>query len=147
MRITNAKATFDYTIVERYEAGIVLTGQEVKSLRTGHANLDGSFVRVMDMEAFLIGAQIYPYAFARIENYDPQRTRKLLLHKREILKLKQKMDAGGLTLVPLSWYTTGYNVKLEIGLAKGKKQYEKREIIKKREDKRFLERQFRGKIK
>lgn len=147
MKIVNSKATFDYTILERYEAGIVLSGHEVKSLRTGHAKLDGSFVRIMGNEAYLIGAHIYPYSFARVDNYDPARSRKLLLHKREILKLKHKMDADGLTLVPLAWYTTGYKVKMEIGLAKGKKEYEKREIIKKREDKRSLERAFRGKIK
>src|SRR5689334_3119649 len=128
MKITNSKAFFDYAISDRFEAGIVLTGPEVKSLRGGHAKLDGAFVRIIGSEAYLISAHIYPYASARLENYDPQRTRKLLLHKREILKMKQKMDAGGLTIVPLSWYTTGYNVKLEIGLGKGKKQFEKRDI-------------------
>jgi SsrA-binding protein len=147
MNITNKKAFVDYVIQDRVEAGIVLAGHEVKSLRGGHAKLEGSFVRIIGSEAYLVGAQIYPYAFARVEQYDPARTRKLLLHKREILALKQKMDAGGLTLVPLSWYTTGYKVKLEIGLAKGKKQYEKREVIKRRDMKKELERRFRGKVK
>ncbi|MCX8008917.1 MAG: SsrA-binding protein SmpB [Patescibacteria group bacterium] len=147
MNIQNTKALLEYTIQETLEAGIVLSGQEVKSLRGGHGNLDGSFVKIIGSEAYLMGAQIYPYSFARVEGYDPRRTRKLLLHKKEILRLKQKLDAGGLTIVPLRWYTIGQNIKLEIGIAKGKKQYEKRDILKKRDIQRELERQFRGKVK
>jgi SsrA-binding protein len=147
MEIRNRKAGFDYEIVESFEAGVNLLGAEVKSLRGGRATLDGSYVRAMGSEVYLIGAQISPYPFARPEGYDPKRTRKLLLHKREILKLKHRTEADGLTLVPLSWYTKGPRIKLCVALARGKKQFEKRDKIKKREDKRSLERMFRGKVK
>jgi len=150
MKIANAKAHFDYTILERFEAGVSLFGSEVKSLRLGHASLDGSYVKVVGNEIMLLNAHIYPYAFATAEGgssmLDSKRSRKLLLHKREILKIRQKVAADGLTLIPVFWYTKGHRVKLEIALARGKKQYEKREIIKKREDKRNLERDFRGKM-
>lgn len=151
MKIINRKAQFDYDILDRFEAGVVLIGSEVKSLRGGHAKLEGSFVRLIGNEAFLVNGQIYPYEFARPpaggENYDPRRTRKLLLHKKEIISLQSKIDGSNLTLIPLSWYTTGSLVKLEIGVAKGKKQHEKREKIRKSDQKRELERDFRGKIK
>jgi len=147
MKIVNKKASFDYTILDRFEAGIVLSGQEVKSIRGGHGKLEGAFVRLMGTEAFLVNAQIFPYAFARTEGYDPKRTRKLLLHRKELISLASKLQAGKLTLVPLSWYTTGHRVKLEIGLARGKKQYQKREKIRKEDLKRELERDFRGKVK
>lgn len=147
MKIFNKKATFDFEILDRFEAGVVLTGPEVKSLRGGHGKLEGAFVRIIGSEAYLVNAHIYPYEFARIENYDPKRTRKLLLHKKEIVSLKSKIEGSNLTLVPLSWYTTGHRMKLEVGLAKGKKQYEKREKIRKSDQKRELERDFRGKVK
>ena len=98
-------------------------------------------------EIFLVGAQIFPYQYARPEGYDPARTRKLLVHKREIVSLKSKIDGANLTLIPLSWYTKGPLVKLEVGLARGKKQYEKREVKKRADVKRELETEFRGKIK
>ena len=147
MKIVNKKAFFDYDILDRFESGIVLTGPEVKSLRGGHGKLEGSFVRIIGSEAHLVNGQIYPYEFARVENYDPRRTRKILLHKREIISLKSKIEGSNLTLVPLSWYTTGSHVKLEVGLAKGKKQYEKREKLRREDQKRELERDFRGKVK
>lgn len=147
MKIVNKKATFDYDILDRFEAGIVLSGQEVKSLRGGHGKLEGAFVRLLGSEAVLVNAQIYPYAFARIEGYDPKRTRKLLLHRKELVSLAAKLQAGKLTLIPLSWYTTGQRVKLEVGLARGKKQYQKREKIRREDQKRELEREFRGKVK
>ncbi len=147
MKIVNRKATYDYDITDRIEAGAVLTGQEVKSLKDGHGKLEGAFVRLMGGEAFLVNAEIYPYAFARQEHYDPKRTRKLLLHKKELISLASKMDTGHLTLVPLSWYTTGHRLKLEIGLAKGKRQYEKREKKRREQQKRELEREFRGKVR
>lgn len=147
MKIINKKAAFDYSIIDRYEAGVALMGSEVKSLRDGRATLDGSFVKLIGTEAYLIGGHIFPYPFSRQENYDPKRTRKLLLHKKELIKLKHRIDADGLTLIPVSWYTKGPRIKLEIALAKGKKQYEKREIIKKRDDKRNIQRLFRGKDK
>lgn len=147
MKIVNHKAFFDYEILDRFEAGIHLVGSEVKSLRNGQATLDGSYVKVIGSEIYLVGAQIFPYIYARPEGYDPARTRKLLLHKKEIVSLKGKLDGANLTLVPLSWYTKGSLVKLEVGLARGKKQYEKREAKKREDQKRELEVEFRGKIK
>lgn len=147
MKIVNSKALFDYNILDRFEAGIHLTGSEVKSIRGGHAKLEGSFVRIIGSEAYLVGAEIYPYQFARLENYDAKRTRKLLLHKKEIISLKSKLDGSKLTAVPLSWYTHGPRIKLEIGLARGKRQYEKREAKKREDIKRDLEQEYRGKVK
>lgn len=147
MKIVNRKAFFDYEIVDRFEVGIHLLGSEVKSLKGGHAKLDGSYVRVLGSEIYLVGAQIFPYIYARPEGYDPARTRKLLLHKKEIVSLKARLDGANLTLVPLSWYTKGSLVKLEVGLARGKKQYEKREAKKREDMKRELETEFRGKVK
>lgn len=147
MRIFNKKATHEYSIVERFEAGVTLTGAEVKSVKGGHAQLEGAFVRIVGSEAYLINAQIYPYTYARPENYDPKRTRKLLLHKAELIRLKSKTEGSNLTLIPLSWYTKNSLVKLEVGLARGKKQYEKRESKRREDQKRDLERQYRGKVK
>lgn len=147
MKITNRKATYDYTILDRFEAGIHLLGSEVKSLKGGHASLEGAFVRLIGSEAYLVNAQIFPYLYARPEGYDPKRTRKLLLHKKELISLKSKLDGANLTLVPLFWYTKGPLVKLEVGLARGKKQYEKREAKKREDMKRELESEFRGKLK
>ncbi len=147
MKIVNKKAYFDYTILDRFEAGINLMGAEVKSLKGGHASLDGSFVRLIGSEAYLVNAQIFPYPYARLEHYDPKRTRKLLLHKKEITSLKSKTEGSHLTLVPLFWYTKGPLIKLEIGLARGKKQYEKREAKRREDQKRELEREYRGKVK
>lgn len=146
MKIINKKAYHEYSITDRFEAGVKLSGAEVKSLKTGHASLDGAFVRVMGSEAYLVNAQIFPYVYARVEGYDPKRTRKLLLHKKETISLKSKLEGSNLTLVPLFWYNKGPLVKLEIGLARGKKQYEKREAKKLEDQKRELEREFRGKI-
>lgn len=147
MRIFNKKATYEYTITERFEAGVALTGAEVKSIKGGHAELTGSFVRIIGSEAYLVNAQIYPYIYARPEGYDPKRTRKLLLHKAELIRLKSKLEGANLTLIPLSWYTKGPLVKLEIGLARGKKQYEKRESKRREDQRRELERDYRGKVK
>lgn len=147
MKILNHRALYDYTVLDRFEAGVHLTGPEVKSLRGGHAKLDGAFVRIMGSEAYLVNAHISPYPFARIENYDPKRSRKLLLHKKEIVSLKGKIEGANLTLVPLSWYTKGSLVKLEISLARGKKQYEKRDVKRKQDQLRELEQDYRGKVK
>ena len=147
MKITNRKAMFDYTILDRIEAGVHLTGAEVKSLRGGHASLEGAFVRLVGAEAYLVNAQIFPYLHASPQGYDPKRTRKLLLHKRELIALKSKTDGANLTLVPLSWYTKGPLFKLEVGLARGKKQHEKREAKRREDQKRELEVEFRGKVK
>ncbi|MCX6791487.1 MAG: SsrA-binding protein SmpB [Candidatus Gottesmanbacteria bacterium] len=147
MKIFNKKATFEYEILERLEAGVNLTGAEVKSIKGGHAQLTGAFVRIIGSEAYLVNAQIFPYIYARPEGYDPKRTRKLLLHKTELIRLKSKLEGANLTLVPLSWYTKGPRVKLEVGLARGKKEYEKREVKRKEDQRRELERDYRGKVK
>ncbi len=147
MKIVHKRALFDYTISERLEAGIQLTGAEVKSLAGGHASLEGSFVRIMGTEAYLVNAQIFPYIYARPEGYDPKRTRKLLVHKKQLLSLKSKIEGANLTLVPISLYNKGPKFKLEIGIGRGKKQFEKREKKRKEDQKRELERDFRGKIK
>ena len=148
MRINNPKAKFDYNILDTIEAGVQLTGAEVKSIRSGHATLDGSFVKVVGNELYLVNAQIFPYKYARPQGYDPQRSRKLLLHRQEIISLKGKMSgSGNLTLIPLNWYTKGPLIKLSIGLARGKKQFEKRESKKRQDIKRELEREYRGKVK
>jgi SsrA-binding protein len=142
MKIINKRAGFEYEIIEKFEAGINLFGSEVKAIRLGHADLSGSHVRINGMEAYLINAKIFPYKYARPENYDETRTRKLLLHRKEILALKHKMDGAGLTIVPLSLYTTTRLIKLEVALAKGKKQFEKKAAIKKRDLNRDLEQNF-----
>ncbi len=130
----NKRANFDYEILENFEAGIVLSGQEVKSTKTGHISLVGSYVIIRDTEAWLVGAHISPYKMAgHLPGYDPTRSRKLLLHKKELLSLVGKIKQKGLTLVPLKVYTKKGKIKLEFGLARGKKKYEKRESIKKRE--------------
>ena len=147
MKIFNKKATFEYEILERIEAGVVLSGAEVKSVKGGHAQLTGAFVRIIGSEAYLVNAQIYPYTYARPEGYDPKRTRKLLLHKAELIRLKTKLEGANLTLIPLSWYTKGPLVKLEVGLARGKKQHEKREAKRREDQRRELERDYRGKVK
>lgn len=147
MKITNRSAYHDYTILEHFEAGIKLTGPEVKSVKGNRVSLTGSFVRLIGNEAYLVNAQIQPYIFARIEGYDPRRTRKLLLSKKEIIALKGKIEGANLTLVPLSLYTNHGLVKVEVGLAQGKKQYEKREKLKKETLKRELERYFRAKVR
>jgi SsrA-binding protein len=142
MKITNKRAFFDYQILEKFEAGINLIGAEVKAVRLGHADLSGSHVRIMGNEAYLINAKIFPYQYSRPENYDEQRTRKLLLHKKEIIALKSKTDGQNLTLVPLSMYTTKSFIKVEIALGKGKKQFDKKESIKKKDIQREVEQEL-----
>jgi SsrA-binding protein len=142
MKITNKRAFFDYQILEKFEAGINLFGAEVKAIRLGHADLSGAHVRIMGNEAYLINAKIFPYKYSRPENYDEQRTRKLLLHKKEIIALKSKTDGQNLALVPLSIYTTKSFIKVEIALGKGKKQYDKKEAIKKKDIQREVEQEM-----
>lgn len=140
----NRKAFHDYSIEERVEAGIMLKGTEVKSLRDGKANLKDSYVLVKDSGVFLLNCHISPYAHGNIMNHDPQRTRKLLLHKKEIAKLQDKAAQKGYSLIPLKIYFKAAHAKVEIGLARGKKQYEKRETIKKREADREIERAMKS---
>jgi SsrA-binding protein len=142
MKIFNKRAKFDYDLQDHFEAGINLNGAEVKAVRLGHADLTGSHVRITGSEAYLINAQIFPYQYARPENYDERRTRKLLLHKAEIVSLKSKMDGQNLTIVPISLYNTRNLIKLELALGKGKKQYEKKEAKKRKDLDRELERDY-----
>ncbi|MCX7857952.1 MAG: SsrA-binding protein SmpB [Deltaproteobacteria bacterium] len=135
---TNRKARHDYEIVETYETGIVLKGTEVKALREGRANLKDSYAKIKDGEIFLMNAHISPYSFGNLNNHDPERERKLLMHKREIIRLLGKVKERGYTLVPLSMYFDRNNrVKVELALAKGKSKYDKRESIKRRDEKRI----------
>lgn len=141
----NKKAWHDYFIEEKFEAGIVLHGTEVKSLRLGKCNLKESFIRVQNGEAFIYNMHISPYEKGNIFNKDPLRTRKLLLHKREINKLLGAVTIQGYTIVPLKVYLKGSLVKLEIGIAKGKKLYDKRQDIAKKDQRREAEKQFKVK--
>ena len=141
---TNKRARFDYAITDKYEAGLVLTGQEVKSVKTGHISLKGSFVTMKGSEFYLTNASISPYRFAgELPNYDPTRSRKLLLKKSEIKTLLGKSRSAGLTLVPIRVYTKKRLIKLEFGVGRGKKKFDKRDDIKKRESKRRLKRIMR----
>ncbi len=135
----NKKAYHDYHVLETFEAGIVLKGTEVKSVKQGRINLKDSYAKIKDGEAFLINAHISPYKHGNVYNHDPTRTRKLLLHRKEIDKLFGKIKEKGLTLVPLKVYIKNGLVKVELGLCKGKKEYDKREDIKRRD----LERELR----
>lgn len=139
----NRKAFHDYFIEDTLEAGIVLLGTEVKSLRDGKANLKDSYVLIKDAEAFLLNCHISPYSHGNISNHDPLRTRKLLIHKNQIIKLRGRLIQKGYSLIPLKIYFRGAFAKVEIGVAKGKKLYEKREKIKEKEVKRELERAIR----
>ncbi len=137
---TNRKAYHDYFIEETIEAGMSLQGTEVKSLRQGLANLTDSYAIIKNNEMFLFNATISPYPFGNIMNHEPLRTRKLLLHKEEIRKLVSKISQKGFTLIPLKIYFVRGKAKVLIGLAKGKKAYDKRETIKEKESKREVER-------
>ena len=136
----NSKAFHDYFIEDRYETGIELAGTEVKSIRQGNVNLKDSFCIIKDGEMSVLGMHISPYEKGNIFNKDPRRTRKLLMHKREIMRLFGKIKQDGYSLVPLSIYFKGPRVKLELGLAKGKKLYDKRESAAKRDAKREMDR-------
>ena len=140
----NRKAFHDYFIEDKLEAGIELSGTEVKSVRQGHMNLKDSFCAVKDGEMFLYGAHISPYEKGNIFNKDPRRTRKLLLHKKEIRRLCAKVQQDGYALIPLSVYFKGPRVKVELALAKGKKVYDKREAAAQRDAKREMARALRN---
>jgi len=136
----NRRARHDFFIVDEYEAGLVLQGTEVKSLRLGKVNLKDSYARILDGEVFVYQLHIGAYPFAYYNNHDPLRTRKLLLHRQEIKRLYSKVNEKGHTLVPLKLYFKGGKVKLSLALAKGKRQYDKREAIKRRDEQRDLDR-------
>jgi SsrA-binding protein len=136
----NRKARHDFHIVERVEAGIALTGTEVKSLRDGGGTIREAYAQLRDGELYLVGANIAPYKQGNIQNHDPLRDRKLLLHRREIEQLGAKVAQRGMTLVPLSLYLTNGKVKLELGLARGKEGVDKRHAIAERDARRQMER-------
>jgi SsrA-binding protein len=139
----NKKARHSYFVEAKYEAGLVLLGTEVKSLREGRVNLKESYAKVKDGEVFLYNCHISPYSHGNRLNHDPTRPRKLLLHKREIKKFIGKVVERGYTLVPLRLYFTGGKAKLELGLAKGKKLHDKRQTMKERDASREMERAFK----
>ena len=130
---SNKKALHEYFIVQKFEAGLALTGTEVKSLRDGKAQLKDAYVTFNDGEAFLYGAHISPYSHGNLQNHEPERSRKLLLHRKEIDKLRVQTVEKGLTIVPLRLYFKGSRVKAEIAIVRGKKQHDKRETEKTRE--------------
>ncbi len=141
----NKRASFDYELQDKYEAGLMLTGAEVKSIKTGHISLKGSFVTMHGEELYLTNANIPPYPFAKSSAaYDPTRSRKLLVRKSEIRHLIGKLQVKGLTLVPLRVYTKKRLIKLEFALAKGKKAHDKRQDIAKKESKRKIERALKN---
>ena len=143
----NRKALHDFDIEETYEAGIVLTGPEVKSIRQGRANLKESYARIRNGEVFLIGAHVSPYANATHREQLPTRDRKLLLHKREIARLVGKSQEEGKTLIPLRLYAKNDNIKLEIAVASRKKQYDKRREIARRTAEREMERAMKERLR
>jgi SsrA-binding protein len=136
----NKKARYDYEIIEVIEAGMVLLGTEVKSLRQGRANLKDSYARIRDGELFLMQCHISPYTHAYYDNHEPDRVRKLLVHKREIKRLQGKTEEKGLTLVPLKIYFKDGKAKVELALARGKRSYDKRETLKRKTEERELQR-------
>ena len=140
----NTKAYHDYFVDEKYEAGISLFGTEVKSLRAGTVNLKDSYCEIRGGEIYAVGFHISPYDHGNIFNHEPMRDKKLLMHKKEILKLHGLVAQKGFTLVPLSLYFSGSRVKMEIGLCRGKKLYDKREDMAKSDAKRTMERTFKS---
>ena len=143
--VKNKKASFDYFILSTYEAGLVLYGTEIKSIRQGNVNLKDSYCDFKEGELFVRGMHISPYEKGNIFNHDPLRLKKLLLHKRELMTLYGKTRQEGLTLIPLALYFSGPRVKMELGLCRGKKNYDKRETIAKKEAAREMEVRLKAK--
>lgn len=136
--VSNRRATFNYQIIDTYEAGIALQGTEIKSLRSNGGSLQEAYVKVVDQELWLIGCTIAPYRYGNVHNHEERRDRKLLMHKREIAKLKEATQEKGLTIIPLAFFLKEGRAKVRIGLAKGKNTIDKREAIKERDDKRHM---------
>ena len=147
LAISNKKAFHDYEILEKFEAGLVLNGTEVKSLRQGRANFQDSYAKVMDGELWIVNFHITPYDHGGYSNHDPVRRRKLLLHKFELKKLVSKIEERGLTVVPLRIYFKGSYAKMQIGLARGKKFYDKRKDIANRDMVRDTQRELKNKYR
>ena len=144
MEIINRKAKHDYFIEEVYETGIELTGTEIKSIRAGNCNIKDSYAIIRKGEVFLINMFVSPYQSGSIFNHEETRTRKLLLHKKEIKKIGEKIEMQGLTLVPLKLYFKDNILKVQLGICRGKKNYDKRESIKERDIKRSIEKQVKN---
>lgn len=140
---TNRRARYDYAILESFEAGLVLVGSEVKSLREGQAHLKDAYAHLRDGELWLVGAHIAPYTFSHRGGHEPERTRKLLLNRRQIDRIAGQLAEQGLTLIPLQIYFKDGKAKVELGLAKGKRSIDKREAIKERDHQREIERALR----
>lgn len=140
----NPTARYNYTINSTFEAGLILTGTEIKSIRNGKVNLKDTYVNIKNGEIFIYGMHISPYEFGNIFNKDPLRNRKLLLHKKEIFKLAGMIKEKGISLVPISMYFKGNKIKLEIGIGKGKKMYDKRQTIAKRDAEKKINRALKG---
>lgn len=140
---TNRRARYDYEIFDTYEAGLVLLGSEVKSLREGRANLKDAYAIVKDGEMFLIGCHISPYPFARGGGHEPDRTRKLLLNRHEIDRIRTQIDERGRTVIPIKMYFKDGRAKLELGIARGKDRFDKRETLKRKQADREMERAMR----
>jgi|SRR5690606_34391523 len=139
--LSHKKAHFDYEVLTTYEAGLVLSGHEVKSIRASRGKLEGGFVLIRGGEAFLVGVNINPYQPSNLpKKYDPERPRKLLLSKKELLEIERQTESQGLTAIPLRLYNNGRNIKLELAVVKGKKKHDKRETIKERDTKRDIDR-------
>ena len=148
MKVINRNLNREYEVLEKYEAGVALTGAEVRSVKEGNIKFDNAYVKIFGNEVHLINAEVAIYKYARPEMYDPRRTRKLLLHKAEILRLKTKIATGGnLTIVPVSCYNKKGLVKVEIALAKGKKTWEKKSFEKRRDEKRRVEKELKEQIR
>jgi len=145
MRIVNKKALNNYHIIDHLEAGLVLTGAEVKSIRAGRLDLGESYVRILNNEAYLVNAHIPKFAQAASQEDDPARSRKLLLHRNQINTLIGKTSGTGVTLIPVSLYDKNNQFKVEVGLAKSKKQFDKRRVIKEKDHNRRVEQELRGK--
>ena len=143
----NRRARFEYAVEDTFEAGIVLTGTEIKSIRAGHVNLAEAYARIEHGEAWLIGAHIAPYDQGNRNNHEPRRTRKLLLHRTQIAELTGLTQQKGLTLVPLRLYLRGGRAKLELGIARGKKAHDKRRSIAERDMRRELARETKARVR
>ncbi len=143
----NKKAYHDYFVLDKYEAGVELFGTEVKSIRAGKVNLKDSYCEIKNGEIFATGVHVTPYEHGNIFNKDPMRDKKLLMHKKEILKLFGQVQREGCTIIPLSLYFKGSRVKMEIGLCKGKKQYDKREAMAQRDAKRNIDRIIKERVR
>ncbi len=147
MKIINKKFYRNYQEIESYEAGIVLTGDEVKSIRLGRIKLEDAYVKLIGKDFYLINCHILSYPFSQDKNYDPTRSRKLLLHKKEIIRIQTKMKGAGLTIAPKSCYNKGKLIKLEIALVRGRKEREKRRLEKERDIKLSQEKEIKEHLK